>query len=72
MYIDMTAATADDKEGLLGREFREIDVRGLTCGEGALRLDARIEGQAVTLVGDPQKALAVYLGGRADRPETLQ
>lgn len=70
--IDWTRVSADDKESLLGREFRNLTVRSFKVSNGVMFTVVILEGREVTLVGDPCEALKVYLGGQPPTPETLQ
>lgn len=69
--IDMTNATADDREQVLGAEFRQITVLRASFSEPMVTI-AILDGNKVALVGDPQQALAVFLGGSTPTPETAQ
>lgn len=69
--IDMRKATPDEKESVLGREFRELDVWGFDPVP-PIKTVVLIEGKRTVLVGDPQAALRVYLAGTGDHPEVRQ
>lgn len=57
------AATAQDKEAALGREFRDVQVLSVDFGS-AMRTTVILDGNRVVLVGDPREALRTYLGGK--------
>lgn len=64
--IDFTKTTPDEREALLGREFRNVLVLEAGAGaDGSLLTRVLFDGQAVTLVGNPSDALRTYLAGRA-------
>lgn len=64
--VSFVDASADEKELLLGPEFRNIEVLDFDNSEGVMCTRIIIEGRPVTLAGDPQEALKTYLGGQAD------
>jgi hypothetical protein len=65
MMIDFTKATPDELELVLGREFRSalvLEAGADESGQWMTRL--MIDGQAVTLIGNPSDALRTYLAGQ--------
>lgn len=54
-------ASAEEKVLLLGQEFRNIEVTDGVCFTTIV-----LEGEAFTLVGNPQEALRTFLGCRAN------
>jgi hypothetical protein len=67
--ISFKGASAQDKINLLGREFANIEVVDMDFFEGMQITRIVFDGLSVTLVGDPQLALLVMLGGT---PSSLQ
>jgi hypothetical protein len=65
MMINFTKATPDELELVLGREFRSalvLEAGADESGQWMTRL--MIDGQAVTLIGNPSDALRTYLAGQ--------
>lgn len=66
MPLDCTKLTPDEREALFGREFREIHILSFgSTASGALLTCVVIAGKPVHLIGDPEKSLSTYLGGRS-------
>ncbi len=63
MSTEAQNLTADEREQLLGREFRDIPVLSVTHTGSYMVTEVLIEGRPVKLIGDPQKCLTTYLGG---------
>lgn len=63
MSIDCTKMTPDEKEMIFGRSFREIHIVFFECIDGQMYLDIVLEGGGLTLIGDPEECLKVYVGG---------
>jgi hypothetical protein len=61
--IDFDFATSDEKEQLLGREFREISVLSVSFAGPATKTKILLNGEVLVLVGDPVTALLTYLAG---------
>ena len=61
--IDFTKATADEKEQLLGREFRNIHVISQWFHDGVCRTEILFNGDHLILIGDPTACLKTTLGG---------
>jgi hypothetical protein len=59
-------ATPDEKERLLGREFRNIEVLDMEIEAGNISVRIVLEGRVLVLLGDPQEALRTHLGGDPD------
>jgi len=58
-------ATRQDKIDLLGPEFAAIHVIDADFSGSVIVVRVILEGQVVSLVGDPQQALATYLAGQS-------
>ncbi len=68
--FDMRQTTPDEREQILGREFRELRVLGFKPSP-PMHTIVILDGVRTTLVGDPQQALRTYLGGKQEG-EALQ
>lgn len=62
--IDFTKATADEKEQLIGREFRNIHVISQWFSSGVCFTEIVFNGERATLVGDPVGCFKTLLGRR--------
>ena len=72
VWTDLTGATEEDRRTLLGDEFASVLVRRIGFSpNGLMYVECFLDGDLRMLVGDPQKALATYLGGRS-HGETMQ
>ncbi|QEZ47200.1 hypothetical protein [Cupriavidus oxalaticus] len=61
--VSFVSASGDDKAALLGPEFRHIDVIDFQAIDGVFLVRIAWQSQVLTLVGDPQEALRVAMGG---------
>jgi hypothetical protein len=68
-WIDMTHASPDDRELLLGRDFRNISVARAAFAPQQLT-EIVLGGEAMTLAGDPTLALMTFLAGRGGHEAT--
>lgn len=64
--ISFATASADEKEQLLGPEFRNIHVLDFKSKDGVMVTRILLGGKDLTLIGDPQEALKTHLGGQSD------
>lgn len=61
IQMDLTTATPDDKAACFGEAFRHVQMGSLwTTPAGEVLTRVVLDGRPVTLVGDPETALAVY------------
>jgi hypothetical protein len=65
--VSLIEASGDEKVLLLGAEFRNINVLDFEVDGGVIFTRIIFDGQAITLIGDPQEALKTHFGGRADQ-----
>lgn len=65
--VSLIGATGEDKVLVLGEEFRNIEVLDVDFNDGMMFTRIILDGQCITLVGDPRNALKTYLGGQADQ-----
>lgn len=77
--IDLSKATPDEKELVLGRAFRELHVQTFTIENRGPGQPAHcvtklvIDAEPVTLIGEPDGCLRVYLEGHpSNHRETVQ
>lgn len=64
MKVSLLLSTPDEREMLLGREFRDINVLSMEFPSAGIVTKVVLEGRVVKLVGDPVSCLKTYLGGR--------
>lgn len=62
--LDFTKATADEREQLVGREFRNIHVISQWFSDGLCHTEIIFNGERLTLIGDPVGCLKTHLGGQ--------
>jgi hypothetical protein len=61
--VSFVGASADEKDMLLGPEFRSIDVIDFEVVEGgAIFTRVILQSRVITLTGEPRKALRNWLG----------
>lgn len=66
-WTDASTITPDERRQLLGPEFFSIHVLRIGFGvAGGMRVECILNGRVTTLIGDPQEALATYLGGQEE------
>ena len=71
-WTDFSQASDEDRRTLLGDEFASVLVQRIGFSpSGLMYVECLLDGGIRMLVGDPQKALATYLGGRS-HGETIQ
>lgn len=62
MTLDLRSATRNERILCFGEAFRDVPLVSISFASGVIHLVAVLDGQQVTLVGDPEKALMTYRG----------
>jgi len=62
-FSDCSQLNAREREELFGKGFTEVAVTGFCVEDGVMFTRIKVNGNALVLIGDPEKALDNYLLG---------
>lgn len=62
-FTDCSSMNAKEREETFGKGFSEVAVTGFCVEDGVMFTRIKVRGNALVLIGDPEKALHNYLVG---------